>query len=247
MAELRRLLIDPGRLEDLKSAETPLILNQDERHYLRRVLRKRHGDSIAVVDGRGHLWRAELVQGDALRLEGDVWHPLAAVPRPTPRLGLAVALVKSGTNEWLRMATELGVDVLQPLQADRCTVQAELRPNRWQSVVREATEQCERLWMPELSKVLPVNHWDPGDCVRVGIAVARSCRAMSMDSWLRNAHDSRETWLVVGPEGGWTDQEIERALRMQWQPVSMGESILRSSTAAICAAVSLVRWRSLSF
>ena len=232
---------------DLKSTDALLLLNQDERHYLRRVLRKRHGDSIAVVDGKGHLWRAGLEHGDALRLESDVGHPCTTVPMPAPKLGLAVALVKRGTDEWIRIATELGVDVLQPLRSDRCIVQAELRPDRWQSIVREATEQCERLWMPELNMMSPFNRWDPGPSARVGIAVARAQHGQNLDCWLNNNHELCETWLVVGPEGGWTDQEIERALKMQWEPVSMGEAILRTSTAAIRAAVDLVSWRSLSF
>ena len=246
MAELRRLLVDPARLEGLRSDEQLLPLDQEECHYLRRVLRKREGDSVALIDGRGHLWHAQLEQGQTLRLSDGVENPHDEEPMPSPKLGLAVALVRRGTDDWLRMATELGVDVFQPLQADRCTSQAERRPNRWQTVVREATEQCERLWMPELRDACPLEHWDPGPSVRVGIAVSRSAGSLGLDEWMLKAGDPLDTWLVVGPEGGWTQAEVDRALNKGWEPVAMGPTILRTSTAAVRAAVSLVSWRSLS-
>ena len=247
MAELRRLLIDPARLEGLRSDEQLLHLDQEERHYLRRVLRKREGDSVALIDGRGHLWHAQLERGQALRLSDGVENPRDEEPMPSPKLGLAVALVRRGTDDWLRMATELGVDVFQPLHADRCTSQAEHRPKRWQTVVREATEQCERLWTPELRVACQLEHWDPGPSVRVGFAVSRSDSSQRLDEWLLKSQDSLETWLVVGPEGGWTATEVDRALNKGWEPLTMGQTILRTSTAAVRGAVSLVSWRSLSF
>ena len=247
MAELRRLLIDPGRFDGMHVHEQRLLLRPEERHYIKRVLRKRDGDLVALIDGRGHLWHAKLEQGDALRLSDGVDHPQEETGLPVPKLGLAVALVRRGTDDWIRMATELGVDVFQPLLANRCTAQAELRPKRWQSVIREATEQCERLWMPQLETPCDLDQWNPGLHVRVGFAVTRAVTNQNLDVWLHKATAPVATWLVVGPEGGWTDAEIEGALNRGWEPVSMGPTILRTSTAAVRAAVSLVGWRSLSF
>ena len=68
MAELRRLLIAPDRLNALDGASQTLVLDSTEQHYLRRVLRCRVGDEVAVVDGVGSLWTALLTAGDALTL-----------------------------------------------------------------------------------------------------------------------------------------------------------------------------------
>ena len=86
--------------------------------------------------------------------------------------------------------------------------------------------------------------WDPGSEAQVAFAVTRRSGIPSDEHWLRaTAVDHRATWLVIGPEGGWTDTEIELALDQGWQPVTLGDQILRSSTASVTAAVSLVRWR----
>ena len=118
MAELRRLLIAPDRLQD----KTDVQLSSEEQHYLRRVLRLRLGDQVALVDGVGQMWIAELQSQGMLRRDQ---RPAEIEARPCPRLGLALALVRRGFEDGLRMACELGVDVFQPLRCDRCVPQAE--------------------------------------------------------------------------------------------------------------------------
>jgi len=155
VAELRRLLIESERLAD-RDRNGSLVLRDDERHYLRRVLRLRAGAPVAVVDGRGHLWEGWLQEEGELLLPGRCE---TTVPAKTPQLGLAIALVRRGMDDVMRMACELGVDCIQPLQATRCTPQAEYKPERWELILKEAVEQCERLWMPRLLPLSSTNDW----------------------------------------------------------------------------------------
>lgn len=238
MAELRRLLIASERLPRQEVAGAPVALTSSEAHYLKRVLRRRVGDAVAVVDGCGRLWRAMLQSGDTLELD---WDSCASEPQPLPRLGLALALTRRGFDEAIRMACELGIDAIQPLHCARCTPQAELRPDRWSTILREAVEQCERLWLPRLYPVCSIDNWSPSAAV-VGVGITRADAPPSLRGWLQPLTSS-EAWVVVGPEGGWIEAEMNLFADRGWQSIHVGQSILRSSTAAVRAAVELVQWR----
>ncbi len=184
--ELRRLLIEPGRLAraaaqppDSSAAEVaasgqaaapgcegalPILRLEDgESHYLTRVLRYGPGDRFAVVDGVGQLWSALLTDRSSARLEQPLAAPLAVEPLPSPLLELAVAVPRRDFDTVLRMSCELGVDRLQPLLAERGVRGAETggpgRWERWQAIVREACEQCERLWLPQLLEPMAAAAW----------------------------------------------------------------------------------------
>jgi len=184
--ELRRLLIEPGRLAraaaqppDSSAAEVaasgqaaapgcegalPILRLEDgESRYLTRVLRYGPGDRFAVVDGAGQLWSALLTDRSSARLEQPLAAPLAVEPLPSPLLELAVAVPRRDFDTVLRMSCELGVDRLQPLLAERGVRGAETggpgRWERWQAIVREACEQCERLWLPQLLEPMAAAAW----------------------------------------------------------------------------------------
>ena len=118
VAELRRLLIESERLAD-RDRNGSLVLRDDERHYLRRVLRLRAGAPVAVVDGRGHLWEGWLQEEGELLLPGRCE---TTVPAKTPQLGLAIALVRRGMDDVMRMACELGT--FQPTESSHTGAKA---------------------------------------------------------------------------------------------------------------------------
>ena len=241
------MLIESERLGAISSRNRVLTLTENERHYLRRVLRLRVDDSVAVIDGCGHLWNARLNADTALTLDTDPAAPAESEPRPRPQLGLAVALIRRGMDDLLRMACELGVDRFQPLQTARCTPQADHRPERWTSILREAAEQCERLWQPTLHPLCSLEEWCPSPPSQLAVAVTRCDQVPELSLWLEQiAAPDQDLWLVIGPEGGWTAEEQVLFGNRQWQPVGLAPTILRSSTAAVCAAVKLSSWRQIT-
>ena len=237
VAERRRLLLSPDRLEQGGS----VLLNTEEQHYLRRVLRLRCGEQVDVIDGCGRLTTATLVEPQLLGLDRSAQH---IEPLPKPQLGLAVALMRRGMDEVVRMACELGIDRIQPLRCQRCVPQADHRPQRWATIIREAVEQCERLWIPQLHEVNGLSEWI-GEQNGLRLAgVTRESAAPSLGQCLRQqGNASQLTWVVIGPEGGWTSAEQSLFDEAGVRPVQMGATILRSSTAAVAGAVELVRWR----
>ena len=243
VAELRRLLIEPNRLAD-RDSNGYLVLRDDERHYLSRVLRLRPGAPVAVVDGRGHLWEGWLQEEGQLLLPGGFE---TTSPTRRPQLGLAIALVRRGMDDVMRMACELGVDCIQPLQASRSTPQADYKPERWQLILKEAVEQCERLWMPKLLPLASTADWwtIPDSSDTLAIATTRLKGITALEPWLQRQppREGNCIWLAIGPEGGWDPQEQAQAIREGWSPISLSEEILRSSTAAIAGVATLSSWR----
>jgi 16S rRNA (uracil1498-N3)-methyltransferase len=283
--ELRRLLIVPERIAALASQGSGgarLPLEPQECHYLERVLRFRPGDRLAVVDGCGGLWSAVLEADRRLRFEQEPAAPLIRQEPLSPVLELAMAVPKREADLVWRMATELGADVLQPLIASRSAPGERCPLQRWEGIVREATEQCERLWRPVLMPPQPAADWlgQPA----AGIALLATTRREGLPLCSRVLEDlsaggteggfgegvghgfSREAGsgtssgvgsgvisgitsairLAIGPEGGWTTEEEERAQAAGWRPVSLGESILRTATAAVSGLALLADRRAVS-
>ncbi|MEB3334657.1 MAG: RsmE family RNA methyltransferase [Cyanobacteriota bacterium] len=250
--ERRRLLIPPERLAGR------IVLTPAEHHYLCRVIRLAAGQGCDVVDGRGHRWSA-LVAGDGhLDLEQPLAAPLEVHARPLPWLELGVALPRQDVDLIWRMATELGIDRLQPLVGERSQTKERWPLERWQTILREASEQCERLWLPELGDPLPAAAWleDPeGDGARGGegsdlnLLAASRGEALPLLPQLLQAtpFDAGEMMgkvrLAIGPEGGWSPAEEERARARGWLAVTAGPTILRTATAAVAGASWLAGWR----
>jgi len=246
--ERRRLLIPAQRL----AQEIPLAAS--EAHYLGRVLRLGRGQRCDVVDGAGHRWEALLEGADCLRLVQPLAHPLEHQPKGEPALTLAVALPRQEVDMIWRMATELGIDRLQPLQAERCVVRGQWPQERWRSILREATEQCERLWLPELAEPQPAAAWLAQPAA--GLNLLASSRGEQLPHlahtlleshwpWSTPAASSKQVCLAIGPEGGWSPAEEATAQAHGWTLVSAGPTILRTATAAVAAAAWMVGWRAL--
>jgi 16S rRNA (uracil1498-N3)-methyltransferase len=257
--EWRRLLVSPERLAaaagsgDRAGAE--LELEPQELHYLRRVLRLRAGHPFALVDGAGHLWSATLAAGvDAQQaralLQQPLQRPLLAEPPPRPVLRLAVGLPRQDADVLVRMACELGIDRLSPLRCARSAAADPLRPQRQAAILREALEQCERLWLPRLDGPQPATElFSAAAAPRVLRLLATTRRGdlvtleRRLDALRGQAEAPPAVVVAIGPEGGWSPQEEQAAEAAGWQPVGLGASILRTSTAAVSAAALLAAWR----
>ena len=201
-------------------------LADEDRHHLERALRLRSGDALTVGDGAGR-WRPCRF-GDRIEPTGDV----VSVAAASPALAVGFAVLKGGRSETVvQKLTELGVDRIVPFVAERSVVRwdepkAARLADRWRRVAREAVMQCRRLWLP---RVEPVRGFAELDLSEAALAVSegRTLRA-------------GETFVLVGPEGGWTEAELVSVDRH----VCLGPHIMRAETAAMAAAALLAARRS---
>ncbi len=223
-----------------------LELSREEQHYLRRVLRLRPGEAFAISDGQGQLWQGHLgAEGQAL--QGQLLEHQAA---PQPRLVLLAGLMRRELEPMLRMVTELGLDRFVPLRAQRSLPDpGDQRQDRWQTLVKEACEQCERLWQPQLEAVVSASEAlarprAAGE--QRWIAVTREAGVPSLLGQLQAVQvaGSGDWQLACGPEGGWSPTERDIAAAAGWQPVSLGPSILRAPTAALVGVTLMQQQRS---
>jgi 16S rRNA (uracil1498-N3)-methyltransferase len=147
------------------------------------------------------------------------------------------------------MVCELGIDRIQWLQAERSVTAGEaIRADRQEALLREALEQCERLWLPSCLAPEPACGWLAAAPVQ-GLALLATTRQpglLHLGAALREwpgPKPPESVTVAIGPEGGWSPGEESAAEAAGWRPVSLGVGILRTSTAAVAAATLLAAWR----
>ncbi|MDE3074606.1 MAG: 16S rRNA (uracil(1498)-N(3))-methyltransferase [Chloroflexota bacterium] len=197
------------------------------------VLRLRDGDQIAVFDGSGQEWRARL-KGTVAELAEPIEHAV----EPAVQLTLFQALIRPARMELvLQKGTELGVSCFVPFLAER-SVAAGDRRMRWQAIVTEAAEQSGRRLMPSIEPVLA---FDQAVAQATGEGVAFLLWEGASEPRLSApGKESSRLALIVGPEGGFTEEEVRQARARGAISVSLGRRILRAETAALAATAILM-------
>ena len=213
------------------------MLSAAASHHLVRVRRLRKGDPVEVFDGEGRVWSAVVDDASAQACALQVGPLLSEVAPPKVRVELAVALIKGDAmDRMLRAATELGVDDIRPLLGGRSQLgreRADGRREHWQRILISAAEQCRRAHLPRLHPAQGfeafVDQSEPADCLLL--------RPGAPTLPVRLPH--RATTLLIGPEGGWTDAEIQRTEQLGIRAFGLGELILRAETAPLAALAAL--------
>lgn len=204
-------------------------LDPDDAHHLVKVLRIRESDVISVSDGRGSWATASIDRdGELSMLEGPHF-----VEAPPYRLGVAFVPVKGERPEMVvQKLTEVGIDDVYPLAPSAYSVvkwdaeRADKHHGRLVKVAREAAMQSRRVWLPEVHRIQTLG--ELYERHQVAVAEPGGSRL-----------DSTHRLVVVGPEGGFSPEELSHAR----STVSLGESILRAETAAIVAGTLMVNLR----
>jgi 16S rRNA (uracil1498-N3)-methyltransferase len=214
-------------------APGPAELYGDEAHHLAAVCRVRPGDAVCLFNGDGHDYpaRVEAVQKRVVTLHVT---GVVKADRELPfRLEVAAALPRGDRAQvMVEKLTELGVTAFVPLQTGRGVVQPrENKLDRLQRHVIEASKQCGR---NVLLSVEPPAEWAEY-CRRPGLP-ARRLLAHPGGGALSTSGGSTDVAVAVGPEGGFTDEEVGQALDAGWALAGLGPRILRVETAAVTLA-----------
>jgi 16S rRNA (uracil1498-N3)-methyltransferase len=232
-----------------------VALSPDESHHLARVLRARAGDELFVFNGAGREWRGVIESVAArrvtVRLEADV-RPVA---EPPVRVTLAVGLLKGDQMDAVvRDATALGTVVIAPVVTARTTVRlsAERRNGavtRWRRIAVAAAKQSRRAVVPDVRPVGDVAAAVSdarADVVVIAVEPAAQGAAVDLAPLERSAARGAtpaSAILLVGPEGGWTEDELAWARAQGARRVSLGPRTLRAETTPTVALTALwERW-----
>jgi 16S rRNA (uracil1498-N3)-methyltransferase len=220
----------PGSLVDLPEAVA---------HHL-HVVRQQSGDELVLFNGEGGQARARLVEIGKRRATAEIL-AIEAVDVELPfRVTLAQGLPEGSKMDWIvEKAVELGVAGIQPLAAQRSVVRlsgdrADKRLAHWQAVVVSASEQCGRNRLADVAPIQDFNRW-LGQDAPGGVRILLSPRAdASLAQWTKQA-PAQDVTLLVGPEGGFTEQEEDAARAAGALALSMGPRVLRTETAGLAA------------
>lgn len=199
-----------------------------------RVLRLAVGDEVELFDGRGGSQRVRIVELD--RRGGRC---TALAPRSQAEAGPRVVLVQcqpkgSKLDDIVRMTTEIGVSAIHVALSERCVARsggdrADPKAERWRKVAREAARQSERAHVPEIVAPAPlaeVLRRAPAEAYRAAF-LERSGLPLPRDI------ESSELWLVVGPEGGFSEADRHVLTGAGFVSTALGSAILRTETAAV--------------
>lgn len=217
------------------------VVEGDKAHHLGVVLRAQAGQLYELSDGeRVYLGRVETVARD--RVEFALLEELPA-NEPKLCLTLQLSIVKFDSFEWaIEKATELGVTRIVPLAAERSEkgllAAAEKRSERWRKIILEAAQQSRRVRLPVLEPVArPESAFLIGG-ERLGIFLSERAGAPPLRQALKDT-TATDVILAIGPEGGWTDAEVDMAQAAGFRSASLGHLILRAETAAVAALACL--------
>lgn len=211
-------------------------LSGSEAHHLLHVLRRKPGDEILLFDGRGTVATAEIADCSRRSARLRVTRRREFAP-PRPPLLLGAAVPKGDRLRWLvEKSTELGVTRFVPLQTARSVVvPGSGKLDKMRNTVIAASKQCGRSHLMPVETPQPWGEFLERECNGATLLVAHAS-GEPVDRSINQADPDRPIVLAVGPEGGFTDDEIERAVRRGAQPVSLGPLTLRTETAALALA-----------
>lgn len=217
-----------------------VLLGDDDIFHLTKVMRARVGDEIEVVSNE----KVFLCKVSQLKphIEIDVVKQIKENHELKNHVILIAALIKGEKMDFvLQKATELGVGEIVLLQTERTIVkikpaEKDLKLERYRRILKEAAEQCKRTKIPMLYRVIDIKQLGDVDAQVKMIAYEEESGATeSFNSIIRSIKDKQKVAIVVGPEGGFSEHEVDMAVAAGYKRVSLGKRILRAETASFYA------------
>lgn len=241
MSDHRRFLVNP---EQIGAEEA--VLEGSTARQISRVLRLTVGDAVALLDGTGNVYHAQITSISAQSVRARILSKEANVNEPALRLVLASCVPKNDRIELIvQKCTELGISEIVLVRSERTVVRLDepgqdKKLDRWRKIATEAAEQCGRSIAPRLRGVVSFAQLVEmiGE-FSLAIVAWEEESAVSLREALKGKAGVESVLIVIGPEGGLTEPEVELAKAAGAVSVSLGGRLLRTDTAAIgtCAAV----------
>jgi len=209
------------------------ITGEEHRHLT--VARAERDELLEVLDGKGNVWRVSV---ESVRKHETVvkLRESRTVPRGSIELILGMAMIRIAAFELaLEKAVEVGVTRIVPLTASRSNLAPGRRHDRWLRILIEAAKQSKRYYLPALDEPMTLEQV-------LSIPAASKMMFAERDGGpLKSALAGSPALYLIGPEGGWSDQELAEAREQGFHTVTLGSTILKAETAAIVGA-SLIQY-----
>jgi 16S rRNA (uracil1498-N3)-methyltransferase len=217
-------------------------LSREQAHQVHQVLRLKPGDTVVVLDGQGMEYQVRLTAVGKAEAAGQVMAGRKATGEPRAELTLFQSLLVREKFEWvLQKGTELGVAEFVPVLTSRGLVRTkeiyEGKLDRWSRIVTEAAEQSHRGRVPKIEPIIPFADIFSRFVGFDRFLIAAPSQAATLHEVLQGiGRQDPSIALLIGPEGGFTDEEVALASGKGAIPVGLGPRILRTETAAVVAS-----------
>lgn len=223
------------------TAQTTIALESDTAHYVGTVLRMRAGEPLSLFNADNSEFEAVIVSADRKSVTVQLGNAIPATADPLLPIHLALGISRGERMDYaIQKATEAGVTSITPLFTERCEVKikgdrVDNRLNHWQRVAISACEQSGRCRVPIVSAPVEFTHWLKEE--RIGTSFVLDHRG---NAGFPQQSPPEAVTLLIGPEGGLSESEIDIALNTGFQSVRLGPRVLRTETAPV-VAISLVQ------
>lgn len=226
--------------ETISLNDTEIIFPKEESKHIVKVLRKTIDDVVYITNGKGILFTAKILLATPNKCIAQIVEKKEQ-PKPELHIHLAVAPTKMNDRyEWfLEKATEIGIQEITPIICDHSERKV-VKIERYQKIIQTAAKQCLRFHFPKINEPIKFK-----DFINVPknetllIAHCEETERKSLKNLLQHTKSNQFT-LLIGPEGDFSTTEIELAKANNYTPVTLGNTRLRTETAAVVATHSIV-------
>jgi len=217
----------------VSEGESLLEITGQRFHYIKNVLKLKKGQPIVILDGKGAVYDAIVQQITRDKALVEIKGPSKEPEREPPlKITLLQAILKADRMDLvLQKCTELGVSEFWPLVTERTVLRWTRKLKHWQAVVQEATRQCRRAKVPLIKE--PLSLKEALDRIDSKALKLIFTERVSTLSWPNETVS--EVFILIGPEGGFSKQEEEEAIKKGFVPQGLGPRVLRAETAAVVA------------
>lgn len=223
-----------------QNVEKDRYLNEEESHHCVKVLRCQIGDAIQVMDGKGNLFNCTIEIANHRRVAVKM-KKKSESPKPAYNLTIAIAPTKNIERlEWfLEKATEIGISRIIPILCDNSERKI-IKNERLERVIVSAMKQSMQTYMPILEDITTISELI-GRNTSAQKLIAH-CYNKPKEALLKGCTVGKDTLILIGPEGDFSEAEVEKATKAGFKAISLGDSRLRTETAGIvaCHTVSLI-------
>lgn len=223
-----------------------VVIGGEDAYHIAKVLRMRPGERTEATDGEGTLYKLKLTKIASQLVEGEVVSAGRDRAEPSMQVHLFQSVLKGEKMDWvLQKGTEIGVHSFHPFISQRTVVRKELaayekKRARWERIVAEAAKQSGRGQIPSVKPVIMAKELKTACSGTVALVAWEAEKATSLKQYLRSRPELKAVSAVIGPEGGFSADEIMEFTDWGITPVSLGPRIFRAETAGPVLAALLL-------
>ena len=220
--------------KDISKNDTQFTFDKTESRHIVKVLRKKDGELLYITNGKNELFIVKIILANDKRCLVEILNSETKLKSWNYHLHIAIAPTKNNDRlEWfLEKATEIGIDEITPIICSN-SERTVLKTDRLEKIVQSAMKQSLKFTLPKLNEPIKfvefINQNFKGD-----LFIAH-CEELDKKSLAKEVKPNTDVLVLIGPEGDFSPQEIEKALAKKFIPVTLGESRLRTETAGVVA------------